>query len=63
MASYTRYKSFISDGTYKKVPSIEVPTSPSDFYVYYDEEDKCVGIGLYNDKKYETTLRNFNIFC
>ena len=36
MASYTRYKSFISDGTYKKVPSIEVPTSPSDFYVYYE---------------------------
>lgn len=36
MASYSRYKSFISDGTYKRVPLIEVPISPSDIYVYYE---------------------------
>lgn len=34
--SYNRYKSFISDGTYKKVPFIEIPISNSDFYVYYE---------------------------
>ena len=36
MASYNRYKSFIVDGSYTKIPSIEVPTSSSDFYVYYE---------------------------
>ena len=54
--AYSRYKSFISDGTYKKVPFIKIPESNNDFYVYYDEDNKCVGIGLYNDKKYENTL-------
>jgi len=34
--SYSRYKSFISSGTYKKVPFVEIPTSNSDFYVYYE---------------------------
>ena len=34
--AYNRYKSFIVDGTYKKVPFIEVPQSSSDFYVYYE---------------------------
>ena len=34
--SYNRYKSFITDGAYQKVPFIEVPTSNSDFYVYYE---------------------------
>jgi hypothetical protein len=31
-----RYKSFIVDGAYKKIPFIEIPTSDSDFYVYYE---------------------------
>ena len=34
--SYSRYKSFIVDGSYTKIPFIEVPTSNSDFYVYYE---------------------------
>ena len=34
--TYNRYKTFIVDGAYTKVPFIEVPTSNSDFYVYYD---------------------------
>ena len=33
---YNRYKSFVVDGTCNKVPSIEIPTSNSDFYVYYE---------------------------
>lgn len=36
MTTYNRYKSFIVDGTYKKIPSIEVPSSNSDLYVYYE---------------------------
>ena len=35
MTTYNRYKSFVADGAYNKVPSIEIPTSNSDFYVYY----------------------------
>ncbi len=34
--AYSRYKSFISDGTYKKVPFIKIPESNNDFYVYYE---------------------------
>jgi hypothetical protein len=34
--SYNRYKSFKSNGTYKKVPFGEVPLSPTDRYVYYE---------------------------
>lgn len=36
MASYSRYKSFIKDGAYLKIPFIEIPTSNSDIYVYYE---------------------------
>jgi hypothetical protein len=36
MSSYSRYKSFIVDGSYTKVPFIEVPFSNSDIYVYYN---------------------------
>ena len=34
--AYSRYKSFIIDGTYRKVPSIEEPYSNSDLYTYYE---------------------------
>lgn len=34
--SFNRYKSFVVDGAYRKVPSIEVPTSNSDCYAYYE---------------------------
>ena len=43
-------------GKPKQIRDFEEMELYEDFYVYYDEEDKCVGIGLYNDKKYETTL-------
>lgn len=36
MASYNRYKSFVTDGTYKKVPFIEIPFGNGDFYTYYE---------------------------
>jgi len=34
--AYNRYKSFITNGTYTKVPFVEIPTSSSDIYVYYE---------------------------
>jgi hypothetical protein len=34
--AYNRYKSFISDGAFLKVPSIEVPFTNSDLYTYYE---------------------------
>jgi hypothetical protein len=34
--SYNRYKSFKSNGTYKKVPFVEVPVSATDRYAYYE---------------------------
>lgn len=34
--AYSRYKSFIVDGTYRKVPFISIPESSGDFYVYYE---------------------------
>lgn len=36
MTAYNRYKSFITNGTFLKVPFVEVPFSNSDFYVYYE---------------------------
>ena len=33
--SYTRYKSFIVDGAYKKVPFVKVPESPTDCFTHY----------------------------
>lgn len=33
---YNRYKSFVVDGAYKKVPFIEIPTNNTDCYVYYE---------------------------
>lgn len=33
---YSRYKNFIVDGTYLKVPFIRIPEGPSDCYTYYE---------------------------
>ncbi len=33
---YNRYKSFKSNGAYKKVPFVEVPVSETDRYTYYE---------------------------
>jgi hypothetical protein len=53
--SYNRYKSFIMDGTYKKIPSIKIPESNSDFYVYYDVGKTRLDLlsyQYYNDPNY-----------
>lgn len=34
--AYTRYKSFIVDGAYRKVPFIMVPESPTDCFTFYE---------------------------
>lgn len=33
--AYSRYKTFIVDGAYRKIPFIEVPSTNSDIYVEY----------------------------
>lgn len=33
---YSRYKSFITNGTFKRVPFIKIPYSPTDCYVFYE---------------------------
>jgi hypothetical protein len=53
--SYNRYKSFIMDGAYKKIPSIKIPESNSDFYVYYDVGKTRLDLlsyQYYNDPNY-----------
>ncbi len=53
--SYNRYKSFIMDGAYKKIPSIKIPESNSDFYVYYNVGKTRLDLlsyQYYNDPNY-----------
>lgn len=33
---YSRYQSFIKNGSYKKIPFIKIPVSNNDFYTYYE---------------------------
>jgi len=53
--SYSRYKSFIVDGTFKKVPFIKVPKNPTDIYVYYEVGKTRLDLlsyQYYNDPNY-----------
>ena len=53
--AYNRYKSFIMDGTYKKIPSIKIPETASDFYVYYEigkTRLDLLSYQYYNDPNY-----------
>ena len=34
--AYNRYKSFIVNGAFKRVPFIKIPKRSSDIYVYYE---------------------------
>jgi len=34
--AYSRYKSFIVDGAYKRVPFIKVPENATDCFAYYE---------------------------
>ena len=34
--NYSRYKSFISNGSYKRVPFIEIPVRGADCYAFYE---------------------------
>lgn len=52
---YSRYKSFIVDGAYKKVPFIKVPESPTDCFVYYEfgkTRLDLLSYQYYNDPNY-----------
>ena len=53
--SYNRYKSFVVDGSYKKIPSIKIPESSSDFNVYYEVGKTRLDLlsyQYYNDPNY-----------
>ena len=53
--SYNRYKSFITDGAYKKIPFISIPESVSDFYIYYQAGKTRLDLlsyQYYNDPNY-----------
>ena len=52
---YNRYKNFISDGAYLKVPFIRIPESPSDCYTYYEVGKTRLDLlsyQYYNDPNY-----------
>ena len=52
---YSRYKSFIVDGAYKRVPFIKVPESPTDCFVYYEfgkTRLDLLSYQYYNDPNY-----------
>ena len=52
---YSRYKSFIVDGAYKRVPFIKVPDSPTDCFVYYEfgkTRLDLLSYQYYNDPNY-----------
>jgi len=34
--SYNRYKSFVVDGAYKKIPFIKIPENKTDVFVFYE---------------------------
>lgn len=52
---YSRYKLFVSDGKFYKVPFIEVPTSSTDAYAVYEVGKSrldLISYQYYNDPNY-----------
>ena len=53
--SYNRYKSFVVDGAYKKVPFIGIPINSTDCYAYYEMGKTRLDLlsyQYYNDPNY-----------
>ena len=64
--SYNRYKSFIVDGAYKKVPFIKIPKAPSDCYVFYEVGKTRLDLlsyQYYNDPNYGWLIMQANPEC
>jgi len=52
---YNRYKNFVVDGAYLKVPFIKIPENPTDCYVYYDSSSMRMDLlsyQYYNDPNF-----------
>lgn len=52
---YNRYKNFVVDGAYLKVPFIKIPENPTDCYVYYDSSSMRLDLlsyQYYNDSNF-----------
>ena len=53
--AYSRYKSFIVNGAFKRVPFIKIPKRSSDIYVYYEvgvTRLDLLSYQYYNDPNY-----------
>ena len=53
--SYNRYKSFVVDGAFKKVPFINIPISATDCYAFYElgkTRLDLLSYQYYNDPNY-----------
>jgi hypothetical protein len=53
--NYSRYKSFISNGSYKRVPFIEIPVRGTDCYAFYEVGKTRLDLlsyQYYNDPNY-----------
>ncbi len=61
--SYNRYKSFIVDGAYKKVPFIKIPKGTTDCYVFYEVGKTRLDLlsyQYYNDPNYAWLILQAN---
>ena len=64
--SYNRYKSFVSNGTYRKVPFIKIPQSTTDCYVFYEVGKTRLDLlsyQYYNDPNYAWLILQANPTC
>ena len=61
--SYSRYKSFIVDGAYKKVPFIKIPVNGTDCYEFYEYGKTRLDLlsyQYYNDPNYAWLILQAN---
>ena len=63
---YNRYKNFISDGSYLKVPFIKIPERSTDCYIYYEAGKTRLDLlsyQYYNDPNYGWLILQANPEC
>lgn len=61
--SYNRYKSFVTDGAFKRVPFIKVPESSTDVYAYYEagrDRLDLISYQYYDDPNYGWLIMQAN---
>jgi len=61
---YSRYKNFIVNGAYLKVPFIKIPENASDCYVYYEAGKTRLDLlsyQYYNDPNYGWLIHSMDL--